>query len=130
MASAAAFLFLVSASFAKAGAMPFHTWIPEISEKAPVSVMAFLPASLDKLLGIYLLARICLNLFNYHETMWLLLSLLGSITIVGGVFMALVQHNMKKASCLSRCKSGWLHDCGYCERHSNWDCRWAISYDQ
>lgn len=94
--AAAAFLSLVSASFAKAGAMPFHTWIPEISEKAPVSVMAFLPASLDKLLGIYLLARICLNLFNYHETMWFLLSLMGAITIVGAVFLALVQHNMKK----------------------------------
>ncbi|MCX7704667.1 MAG: proton-conducting transporter membrane subunit [bacterium] len=94
--AAASFLCLVSAAFAKAGAMPFHTWIPEISEKAPVSVMAFLPASLDKLLGIYLLARICLNLFIYHETMWFLLSLMGAITIVGAVFLALIQHNMKR----------------------------------
>jgi len=94
--SAAAFLCLVCASFAKAGAMPFHTWIPEISESAPVSVMAFFPASLDKLLGIYLFSRICLNIFSYHESMWFLLRLLGSITIVGAVFLALVQHNMKR----------------------------------
>lgn len=94
--AACAFLCLVCASFAKAGAMPFHTWIPEISETAPVSVMAFLPASLDKLLGIYLLARVCLNLFSYNESMWFLLRLLGSITIVAAVFLALVQHNMKK----------------------------------
>ncbi|MCM8788820.1 MAG: NADH-quinone oxidoreductase subunit L [Candidatus Omnitrophica bacterium] len=94
--SAAAFLCFVCASFAKAGGMPLHTWIPEISEKAPVSVMAFLPASLDKLLGIYLLARVCLNLFSYHESLWFLLRLLGSITIVAAVFLALIQHNMKK----------------------------------
>lgn len=93
---AAAFLCLVCASFAKAGAMPFHTWIPEISESAPVSVMAFLPASIDKLLGIYLLARVCLNLFSYHESLWFLLRLIGAITIVGAVFLALIQHNMKK----------------------------------
>jgi len=94
--SACAFLSLIIASFAKAGAMPLHTWIPEISESTPASVMAFLPASIDKLLGIYLLARICLNLFSYHESMWFLLRLLGSLTIVCAVFMALIQHNMKK----------------------------------
>jgi len=94
--SACAFLSLIIASFAKSGAMPLHTWIPEISESTPASVMAFLPASIDKLLGIYLLARICLNLFSYHESMWFLLRLLGSLTIVCAVFMALIQHNMKK----------------------------------
>ena len=92
----AAFFCLLSASLAKAGAMPFHTWIPEISETAPVSVLAFLPASLDKLLGIYFLARICLNLFNFHYGMWFLLRFIGAFTIVAAVMMALVQHNVKK----------------------------------
>lgn len=92
----ASFFCLLSTSLAKAGAMPFHTWIPEISETAPVSVMAFLPASLDKLLGIYFLARICLNLFNFHEGIWLLLRFIGAFTIVAAVMMALIQHNMKK----------------------------------
>ncbi|HOL65978.1 MAG TPA: proton-conducting transporter membrane subunit [bacterium] len=93
---AAAFLCLTVAAFAKAGAMPFHTWIPEISETAWVPVMAFLPASLDKLLGIYLLARVCLHLFSFHPSLWLLLRLAGAVTVVAAVFMALVQHNMKK----------------------------------
>lgn len=92
----AAFLCLVAASFAKAGAIPLHTWIPEISETAHVSVMAFLPASLDKLLGIYLLGRICINLFSFSEPLWLLLRFLGAFTIIAAVFMALIQHNMKK----------------------------------
>jgi len=91
-----AFLCLLVAALAKAGAMPFHTWIPEISEDAPVPVMAFLPASLDKLLGIYLLARICLNIFNFHSGLWFLLRFIGAFTIVAAVMMALIQHNMKK----------------------------------
>ncbi|HON04812.1 MAG TPA: proton-conducting transporter membrane subunit [Candidatus Ratteibacteria bacterium] len=93
---ACAFLCFICASFAKAGVMPLHTWIPEISESVPVPVIAFLPASLDKLLGIYLLARVCLNLFSYHESLWFLLRLVGAITIIGAVFLALIQHNMKK----------------------------------
>jgi len=94
--SIAAFLSLVAASFAKAGAMPLHTWIPEISESAPVSVLAFLPACLDKLIGIYFLVRICVDIFNFNPGMWFILRLLGSITIVAAVFMALIQHNIKK----------------------------------
>ena len=46
------FFSFVVAALAKAGAIPFHTWIPAISEEAPVSVMAFIPGSVDKLLGI------------------------------------------------------------------------------
>ena len=44
----AAFLCFVAAAFAKAGVIPFHTWVPDCGEKAPVSVTAFLPASLHQ----------------------------------------------------------------------------------
>ena len=52
-----AYLCFVAAAFAKAGAMPFHTWIPDTAEDAPASVTAFFPAALDKLLGIYFLVQ-------------------------------------------------------------------------
>jgi len=91
-----AFLCLAIASFAKAGAMPFHSWIPDCSESAPLPVVAFLPAALDKLLGIYLLARICLNLFLMNQAMNIFLMLIGAFTIVAAVMMALVQHNLKR----------------------------------
>ena len=52
-----AYLCLAIGAFAKAGAMPLHTWIPDTAEDAPTPVTAYLPASLDKLLGIYFLAR-------------------------------------------------------------------------
>ena len=43
-----AFLALLVGSFTKAGAFPFHTWIPDYSENAPATSSAYLPASLDK----------------------------------------------------------------------------------
>ncbi|MQY66434.1 MAG: hypothetical protein GH147_08150, partial [Clostridia bacterium] len=91
-----AFISLTIASFAKAGAMPLHTWIPDCAEKAPIPVTAFLPASLDKLLGIYLLARVALDLFVMNKSMGLLLLIVGAFTIIAAVMMALVQHDLKK----------------------------------
>lgn len=91
-----AYLCIAIACFAKAGAMPFHSWIPECAEKAPVPVVSYLPASLDKLLGIYLLARISLHLFAMNEAMNIFLLLIGAFTIIAAVMMALVQHNMKR----------------------------------
>lgn len=97
-AASAAFILLLLGAIAKAGAMPLHTWIPDSATVAPQSVMAFLPASLDKLLGIYLLARICLDLFVIKSNTWMsiLLMAIGAITIVAAVMMALVQHDLRK----------------------------------
>ena len=91
-----AYLCIAVACFAKAGAMPFHSWIPDCAKQAPVPVVAYLPASLDKLLGIYLLARISLDLFVMNEALNIFLMLIGAFTIIAAVMMALVQHNMKR----------------------------------
>ncbi|NQT75530.1 MAG: hypothetical protein HQ566_03290 [Candidatus Omnitrophica bacterium] len=91
-----AFLLIAIGAFAKAGAMPFHTWIPDTAKEAPIPVTAFLPASLDKLLGIYLLARLVLNVFILNSFSYALLMAIGAITIIAAVMMALVQHDFKK----------------------------------
>lgn len=93
-----AFIFLALGAFAKAGAIPLHTWIPASSEVAPLPVMAFLPASLDKLLGIYFLARISYGLFivTPNTAMSLFLLIIGAVTVIAAVMMALIQHNMKR----------------------------------
>ncbi|MBU4149602.1 MAG: hypothetical protein KKB52_04570, partial [Candidatus Omnitrophica bacterium] len=91
-----AFLLIAIGAFAKAGAMPFHTWVPDTAKDAPIPVTAFLPASLDKLLGIYLLARLVLNVFILDSSTNALLMIIGAVTIVAAVMMALVQHDFKK----------------------------------
>ncbi len=92
------FLFLFVGAIAKAGAIPLHSWVPEIAKPTHASVMAFLPAALDKLLGIYLLARISIDLFQVRSGSGLSLAMMiiGSVTIIFAVMMALVQHNLKK----------------------------------
>jgi formate hydrogenlyase subunit 3/multisubunit Na+/H+ antiporter MnhD subunit len=92
------FVLLFVGAIAKAGAIPFHSWIPEMAISTPASIMAFLPASLDKLLGIYLLARISLDVFRIApgSGLSLLMMIVGAVTIILAVLMALVQHNLKK----------------------------------
>ena len=91
-----AYLCLAAGAFAKAGAMPFHTWVPDTAEDAPTPVVAFLPASLDKLLGIYFLARISMDMFQMNSAMNTFLMAIGSFTIVAAVMMALIQHDLKR----------------------------------
>lgn len=90
------FILMFIAAITKAGAMPFHSWVPAISTTAPTTVMALLPASLDKLLGIYLLARISLNIFTIGFGLKLVMMIIGGVTILFAVMMALVQHDLKK----------------------------------
>ncbi|MBN1270228.1 MAG: NADH-quinone oxidoreductase subunit L [Kiritimatiellae bacterium] len=96
LAANVAFLAILAAAFAKAGAMPLHTWVPDCGEKAWIPVTAFLPASLDKLLGIYLLARAATGMFAMNFAMGTLLMFLGAVTVMFAVMMALVQHDMKR----------------------------------
>ena len=91
-----AYLCLVAAAFAKAGALPFHTWIPDTAQDAPASVVAFFLAALDKFLGIYFLVRVSLDLFQMNAVMGTFLMAMGSLTIVCAVMMALVQHDLKR----------------------------------
>ncbi len=93
-----AFIMMMIGAIGKAGAMPFHTWIPDAAVDAPVGFMAFMPAAFEKLLGIYLLARITLDLFTLEKGsgLSLVLMIIGAATIVLAVMMALVQKDFKR----------------------------------
>jgi formate hydrogenlyase subunit 3/multisubunit Na+/H+ antiporter MnhD subunit len=58
--------------------------------------MAYLPAALDKLLGIYLLAVLSLRMFRPAPAMQLVMMIVGAVTILAAVLMAMMQHNLKK----------------------------------
>ena len=87
---------LLVAALAKAGAIPLHTWIPAAGPRAPTPVMAYLPAAVDKLMGIYLLARVALDVFRPDAVMQSILMVIGAVTIIAAVFMAMMQHNLKR----------------------------------
>lgn len=93
-----AFVFLMIGAAAKGGSMPFHTWIPDAALDAPLPFMALVPAATEKLLGIYLLARISLDLFQLTPGSWLsiLMMTVGALTIIFAVMMALIQKEYKR----------------------------------
>ena len=94
--STISFLCILIAALTRAGAIPFHSWVPEVAGKGPVAVTALFPASLSKLLGIYLLGRICLSLYTLNQTMQTLLLIIGAFTIITAVSLALIQYDLKK----------------------------------
>ncbi|MFA5116046.1 MAG: proton-conducting transporter membrane subunit, partial [Candidatus Omnitrophota bacterium] len=77
---------------------PFHSWIPDAATDAPLPFMAFFPAAMEKLLGIYFLTRISLDMFRLTTGSWIsvLLMSIGAITIILAVMMALIQKDFKK----------------------------------
>ncbi|GAB4232518.1 MAG: hypothetical protein Kow00109_05020 [Acidobacteriota bacterium] len=90
------FLCFLAAALAKAGAMPIHSWVPDTAQTAPIPVTAYLPASLDKLFGIYFTARLLLEMFALPPWIFTLLMAVGSFTIVAAVAMALIQHDLRR----------------------------------
>jgi formate hydrogenlyase subunit 3/multisubunit Na+/H+ antiporter MnhD subunit len=93
-----AYIFLMIGAISKAGSMPFHSWIPDAALDSPLPFMVIFPASLEKLLGIYFLTRISLDMFKLTTDSWVsvLLMTIGVLTIILAVMMALIQKNYKK----------------------------------
>lgn len=91
-----AFVCLLIAALAKAGGVPFHTWVPDFSRDAPVESAALLPASLDKLLGIYLLTRMMSGYFDVGPFVRMVVVSVGALTVIIAVMMAMVQHNGRR----------------------------------
>jgi len=92
-----AFVLLMTAAITKAGALPLHTWLPTSGEYAPASVMALLPAAIDKLLGIYLLVIVVRGIFVLESgALSVVLAIIGAGTVIIAVMIAMVQHNLKK----------------------------------
>ena len=93
-----AFILMMIGAIAKAGSMPFHSWIPDAASDAPLPFMAFLPGAIEKLIGIYLLTRISLDLFDFipGSAMSILMMTIGAITLICAVMMALIQKDYKR----------------------------------
>ncbi|MDD5174541.1 MAG: proton-conducting transporter membrane subunit [Candidatus Omnitrophica bacterium] len=93
-----AFIFLMIGAITKAGSMPFHSWIPDAAIDAPLPFMAIVPGAFEKILGIYLLVRVSLDIFKPGPQSWasMLLMIVGAVTIIFAVMMALIQKDYKK----------------------------------
>ncbi|NLY37800.1 MAG: NADH-quinone oxidoreductase subunit L [Firmicutes bacterium] len=96
--AAAGFACMMLGAIGKAGSMPFHSWIPNAAEDAPTPFMVAFPAALEKFLGIYLAARIAMDIYDLQPGSGASIAVMtiGTLTIVLAVAMALIQKDMKR----------------------------------
>ncbi|MBQ3864590.1 MAG: NADH-quinone oxidoreductase subunit L [Clostridia bacterium] len=89
---------LLAGALGKAGTMPFHSWIPDAASDAPTPFLAAFPGALEKIAGIYLSTRIIYQLYDFRpgSTISTVVMIIGSVTLFGGVAMALIQKDMKR----------------------------------
>ena len=92
------YLMILVGVLAKLGTVPLHTWIPESAKVVPASTLAFIPGSLDKLLGFYVLMRLSYNIFDIsnYVPLQLTLMIIGSVTIIFMALMALWQKDAQR----------------------------------
>lgn len=88
-------LFLVGFGL-KAAAMPFHAWLPDAHSSAPAPISAMLSGVLIKALGIYTLMRVFFNVLGAPEIFLQSFLVLGAISIIVGVFLAIAQWDFKR----------------------------------
>ena len=80
----------------KAAIIPFHAWLPDAHSSAPSPISAMLSGVLIKAAGIYVIIRLFFNMFVISESMAVLLTTLGTISMVIGVFLAIGQWDIKR----------------------------------
>ncbi len=90
------FLFFLTALGIKSGIFPLHFWVPDVYSLAPSSVSAVFSGVVSKV-SIYAMLRLFYTVFrtNFLEMNEVLL-VVGAVTILFGVFLALAQNNLKK----------------------------------
>jgi multicomponent Na+:H+ antiporter subunit D len=80
----------------KTAAIPFHAWLPDAHSSAPAPISSMLSGVLIKALGVYVLIRIFFNVLNAPEVFTQAFLVLGSISILAGVLLAVGQWDMKR----------------------------------
>ena len=80
----------------KAALVPFHAWLPDAHPSAPAPISAMLSGVLIKSLGIYTLCRVFYNVIGINPSLSLVLMVLGTLSMVIGVFLAIGQWDFKR----------------------------------
>ena len=89
-------LLILSGFGIKAAIIPFHAWLPDAHSSAPSPISAMLSGVLIKAAGIYLIIRLFFNLFEINESVAVLITTLGALSMVIGVFLAIGQWDIKR----------------------------------
>ncbi len=89
-------ILLLSGFGLKAAIMPFHAWLPDAHSSAPSPISAMLSGVFIKAVGIYVIIRLFFNMFSVSQEMAFLITTLGTLSMVAGVFLAIGQWDIKR----------------------------------
>ncbi|NMC42207.1 MAG: NADH/ubiquinone/plastoquinone (complex I), partial [Bacteroidales bacterium] len=89
-------LLLLSGFGLKAAIIPFHAWLPDAHSSAPSPISAMLSGVLIKAVGIYVIFRLFFNMFVISGEIALLITVLGTLSMAVGVFLAIGQWDIKR----------------------------------
>jgi len=88
-------LFLIGFGL-KAALVPMHAWLPDAHPAAPTPISAMLSGVFIKATGVYALIRVSMNVFPHSHLTQEALLVLGGLSMVVGVFMAIGQWDFKR----------------------------------
>jgi multicomponent Na+:H+ antiporter subunit D len=89
-------LFLIAGFGLKAAMVPFHSWLPDAHSSAPSPISAMLSGVLIKAIGIYALLRLFFNMFEIRYEISVIITAIGVLSMVVGVFLAIGQWDLKR----------------------------------
>jgi len=89
-------MLLLSGFGLKAAIIPFHAWLPDAHSSAPSPISAMLSGVLIKAAGIYVILRLFFNMFIISEEVAILITTLGTLSMVIGVLLAIGQWDIKR----------------------------------
>jgi formate hydrogenlyase subunit 3/multisubunit Na+/H+ antiporter MnhD subunit len=79
----------------KAGLMPFHAWLPDAHAEAPAPISVLLSGVVIKM-GAYALVRTVVVFAPQYREVVVLMAVIGSVTMILGIIMALAQDDLKR----------------------------------
>lgn len=80
----------------KAAMIPFHAWLPDAHSSAPSPISAMLSGVLIKAVGIYAIIRLFFNMFAISHEMAIVVTTIGTLSMVIGVLLAIGQWDIKR----------------------------------
>jgi len=80
----------------KAAMIPFHAWLPDAHSSAPSPISSMLSGVLIKAIGAYVILRLFFNMFVISYNISLVITVIGTISMVIGVLLAIGQWDIKR----------------------------------
>ncbi|MBN2215082.1 MAG: hypothetical protein JW723_12640 [Bacteroidales bacterium] len=89
-------LMLIAGFGLKAAIMPFHGWLPDAHSSAPSPISAMLSGVVIKAAGLYVIFRLFFNMFEISYVIGIIITVIGTLSMVVGVFLAIGQWDLKR----------------------------------